>query len=99
MKQNGKLETFHTALRINTPASNRYAALVEMDTECRSKWKEKGVDVATVDYTFLVLSLWVPGCECSVTYERPQDVPLENVLCEHGNYLLLWTEPQEVQGG
>lgn len=83
------------AMRIHAPANVRLAVLIEMDAQYRAKFEEDGVSLAENDYTFLALSLSTPECKCSVTYKSPLDVPLDDVVCEHGNYLLMWTDDEE----
>lgn len=88
----GEIKTLHVALRINAPPKVRFAVLVELDSQYRAKFEENGIDLAKNDYIFLALSFSPENCGCSVAYKRPQDVPLEDVLCEHGNYFLRWVE-------
>lgn len=76
-------------LLMDVPENLRRATLLEMDAECQARLSKREIDLE-YGYTFLALSFSTPECKCSVTYKSPHDVPLENVICEHGNYLLRW---------
>ncbi len=84
--------TLIVAMRLTVPAELRLATLIEMDAAFRAEFAEDGIELIEENYIFLALSLSAPGCKCSVKYRRPEDVPLVDVLCEHGNYLLKWEE-------
>ena len=33
-----------------------------------------------------------PGCNCEFTYETIDDIPTEDVICEHGNNIIIYGE-------
>lgn len=82
-----------TSLRFNEPVHARLASLLAMDAHYRAKLEESGVNLAEVNYTFLSISSDM--CGCSVKYKHVLDVPLTDVLCEHGNCLLRWTDDKD----
>jgi len=76
-------------LTVSGPPADRYEFLKLLDEALRAKLEEKGTDLSKANYTFLRISR---ECGCTVDYRQPEDVPLYDIYCEHGNLLLAWRE-------
>lgn len=74
-------------LEIAGPETDRREFLRQLETETKAALEEKGVVFPYLKYTFFRVSL---PCGCQRSWKTANDVPLTNVICEHGKLMLSW---------